>query len=115
MKRKSTESDISSYFKKKVSAGEREPSWEPQQSSSRGEHPPLSEEEDTEEQAEAEHDENTQAQTGSGREHSEDEEHQGAADQEQEETMVTEAGQDSAKAGVRPVPGPPGDVMTVTK
>uniref|UniRef100_A0A3B3RLL1 TTF-type domain-containing protein n=1 Tax=Paramormyrops kingsleyae TaxID=1676925 RepID=A0A3B3RLL1_9TELE len=78
----------------------------------RGEHPALREVEDAEEEAEAEHDKDRQAQTASVRD--EDEEYQ-TADQEQAATMVREARQDLAKAGVRPVPGPTGEVMTVMK
>lgn len=55
-----------------------------------------------------------QAQPASVREQSDEEEHHKAADQGQSATtMVTEARQESAKAGVQPVPGPTGEVMTV--
>ncbi|KAK0136706.1 hypothetical protein N1851_027113 [Merluccius polli] len=83
-----------------VQVGVREPKGEQQR---------LSEEEkeDGGEEQTEQHDKVTQAQPASVREHSDEEEHQKAADQGQSApTMVTEARQESATAGVRPVPGP---------
>lgn len=97
MKRISRE--ISSYFKKKISTvRERDTTGEQQR---------LSEEDGGEERTE-QHDKVTQAQPVSVREH------QKTADQAQSApTMFTEARQESTKAGVQPVPGPTGEVMTV--
>lgn len=105
MKRKST--DISSYFKKKISTGgEREPAVEQQRHSDE-----ETEEEDEREQHE--HDSDTQARPVASEHHDDEEEVQTAADAEEgwlAEIMGTEARQGSA-AGVQPAPT--GKIMTV--
>ncbi|KAJ8349443.1 hypothetical protein SKAU_G00245730 [Synaphobranchus kaupii] len=125
MKRKSTV--ISSYFKKKIrTGGEKETTGEQQRLSEEEEKEKKEKEEEDggEEQTEEEDggEEQTEEEDGgeeqteqhdkdsqpaSVTEHSDEEEHQTAATQGQSApTMVTEVKQDSAKAGVRPVPGP---------
>ncbi|MEQ2176992.1 hypothetical protein GOODEAATRI_033990 [Goodea atripinnis] len=101
MKRKST--DISSYFKKKITAGgEKEMTGEQHRFSE------DKEEDEGEEQTEQD-DKDTQPVLVK---HSE-EEHQTAADQGQSAPLVTEVWQNSAKADVRRVPGPTGEVTTM--
>ncbi|MEQ2221419.1 hypothetical protein ILYODFUR_015737 [Ilyodon furcidens] len=95
MKRKSTY--ISSYFKKKITAGgEKEMTGEQHRLSE------DKEEDEGEEQTEQD-DKDTQPVLVN---RSEEEQHQSAADQGQSAPLITEVWQNSAKAGVRPVPGP---------
>ncbi|XP_056596696.1 putative nuclease HARBI1 [Triplophysa dalaica] len=103
IKRKST--DISSYFKKKsTEGGVKEMAREQQRLSN------SDEKEDGGEEQTEQHDKATKPVLGT--EHNE-EEKQTAAAQGQSAPLVTEVLQDTAKAGVRHVPGPTGEV-TIT-
>ncbi|XP_048066986.1 uncharacterized protein LOC125280469 isoform X2 [Megalobrama amblycephala] len=101
MKRKST--DISSYFKKKSTEGGVKEMTGEQERLSNSEDEDEEEEEDGGEEQTEQHDKDTQPALVT--EHN-DEEKQTAAAQGQSAPLVTEVWQDTAKAGVRSVPGP---------